>query len=68
VLGREALDPIERFAPGGFGLAGKAGDQVDIDVADAGGAEMGDFGGDDLRIVAAAATPNLGVNEGLNAE
>jgi hypothetical protein len=42
VRGREALDPIERFAPTGGGLAGEAGDEVDIAVFDAGVAEDGD--------------------------
>ena len=36
MLRGEALDPIEGFAPGGFGLAREAGDEIDVDRADAG--------------------------------
>ena len=37
---REALDPIERLAPTGFGLPGETGDEVDVVVRDAGVAQQ----------------------------
>ena len=43
VLRRQALHPVERFAPAGLGLAGEAGDQIDIDIADAALAQQRDF-------------------------
>ena len=66
---RKALDPVERFAPGGFGLAGEPGDQVDVVVVDAGVAQGARLpsaticGG-----VLAAGAADFGLDEGLDAE
>ena len=68
VWGSEALDPVERFAPTGGGLAGKSGDQVEIQIGDAGFAEDGDVGSDDGGGVAAAGAAEFIFDEGLNAE
>ena len=41
--GCEALDPVERFAPTGARSGRKPGDQIDIDVVDAGRAQTSRF-------------------------
>ena len=68
VLRGEALHPVERLAPGGFGLAGKSGDQVDVDIAYAGGAQHRNLGGDDLRGVRASGAAEFLFDERLHAE
>ena len=68
VFRRQALHPVERFAPGGFGLAGKPGDQVDIDVVYARRVQHRHLGGDDLRGVRAPGAAEFLFDEGLHAE
>ena len=65
---RQALDPVQRFAPSRFGLAGEAGDEVDIDVGEAGRAQQVHFAGHRGGGVAAAGAPDFEIDEGLHAE
>src|SRR5437660_1068563 len=68
MLRGDALDPVQRLAPRVRGLAGEAGDQIDIDVADAGFAQHGDLVGDYLRGMLAARAPDLALDERLHSE
>ncbi len=63
----ETLDPIERFAPGGFGLGGESGDEIDVVVGDAGVSERADILGDGLRGMLAAGAADFGIDERLRA-
>ena len=68
VLRGESLHPVERLAPRGFGLAGKSGDQVDVDVVYAGGMQHRNLAGDDLGGVRAAGAAEFLFDERLHAE
>jgi len=56
------------FLPGSEGLAGKAGDEVEVDVGDSGGAQPGEVVEDDGAAVKAAGLAGFPVDKGLDAE
>ena len=58
----------EGFLPGGEGLPGEAGEQIEVDVGDACGAEAGEVVEDDGAGVEAAGGGGFLVDEGLYAE
>ena len=64
----QAFDPIERFAPARFGLAGEARDEIDIAVADAGGFEEPQLFRHGLGAVFAAAAADFLFHERLHAQ
>ena len=64
----QAFDPIERFTPRSRRLAGKPGDQVDIDVLDPALTKQRDIARHNLRRVLAACARDLALHEALHAQ